>query len=36
MEMTLDDAIVWFLGSEYAQLLSLIESLAAEAWEAGL
>jgi hypothetical protein len=36
MAMTLNDAIAWFLGSDYAQLISLIESLADEAWEAGL
>ena len=34
--MTLNDAIAWFLASDYAQMLSLIESLAQEAWEAGL
>ena len=34
--MTLGDAVAWFLSSDYAQLMSLIESLADEAWEAGL
>lgn len=34
--MTLNDVISWFLGSDYAQMISLIESLAEEAWEAGL